>query len=167
LPYEDVLMHQVSLVDPSWPYQALADTVLFLHFGVVLFVVLGLPAILIGSRLGWTWVSHLGWRLAHLAAIGVVIVQAWLGQSCFLTALESSLRMQAGQAGYPGSFIAYWVQRVLYYQAPMWVFALVYAAFGLLVVWAWWRYPPRTRVLWRSGHPTAMREQARDPDGPG
>jgi hypothetical protein len=125
------------------PYQALADAVLVLHFEVVLFVVLGLPAIVIGNRAGWAWVNKFWWRLAHLIAIGVVALQAWLGQYCPLTILESCLRIKAGQAGYSTSFIGHWLQSVLYYQAPLWVFTVIYTTFGLLVAWAWRRYPPR------------------------
>jgi len=44
------------------PYQLLADVVLLMHFAVVLFVVLGLPAIVIGHRLGWRWTHRPGWR---------------------------------------------------------------------------------------------------------
>jgi hypothetical protein len=127
------------------PYQALANSVLVLHFAVVLFVVLSLPAILVGNWRGWAWVNNFWFRSAHLLAIGVVVLQAWLGQHCALTELESALRLRAGEAGYERSFIEYWVQRVLYYQAPLWVFALLYTTFGALVAWAWWRFPP-TRV---------------------
>ena len=125
------------------PYQLLADVVLLTHFAVVLFVVLGLPAILIGHRLGWRWTHRPAWRYLHLAAIAVVVAQAWLGQYCFLTHWESSLRIKAGQTGYEVSFIEHWVQRVLYFDAPLWVFACLYSVFGALVAWAWWRYPPR------------------------
>ena len=121
----------------------LADAVMLLHFGVVIFVVLGLPAIILGNTLGWTWVNRRGWRIVHLLAIGAVVVQAWLGQYGGLTVLESWLREQAGQVGYERSFVQHWVQRVLYYEAPLWVFATVYTGFGALVAWAWWRYPPR------------------------
>jgi polyferredoxin len=125
------------------PYQVLADAVLLLHFGIVIFVILGLPVILLGNRVGWSWVNLLWWRLAHLAAIGVVVVQAWLGNYCPLTVLESSLREQAGQLRYERSFVEHWLQRVLYYEASMWVFAMAYTGFALLVALAWWRYPPR------------------------
>jgi hypothetical protein len=124
------------------PHGALADAVLMVHAGVVLFVVLGLPAIVLGNWWGWSWVNRRPWRLAHVAAIGVVVVQAWLGRYCVLTDIESSLRQQAGEAGYETSFVAHWVQQVLYHEAPMWVFALAYTVFALLVAWAWWRYPP-------------------------
>jgi hypothetical protein len=84
-------------------------------------------------------------HLAHLAAVGVVVVQAWLGRYCPLTILESWLRVQAGGSAYTASFVEHWVQQVLYYEAPLWVFALVYTVFGLLVVAAWWWFPPRRR----------------------
>ena len=126
-------------------YQLLADLVLVLHFGVVLFVVGGLLAIVAGNFLHWGWVNSLWFRLAHLAAIGFVVLQSWLGQLCPLTTLESWLRVQAGGPAYSRSFIEHWVQRVLYWEAPFWVFTLAYTAFGLLVVAAWWYFPPRKR----------------------
>lgn len=132
------------------PYQTLANIVLLLHFAVVIFVVLGLPAVLIGNRHGWAWANHLWWRVVHLLAIGVVVLQAWLGRYCGLTVLESSLRDKAGQVGYERSFIEHWVQRLLYYEGPLWVFALVYTVFGALVAWAWWRYPPTVRSATKS-----------------
>ncbi|TVT57693.1 MAG: DUF2784 domain-containing protein [Azoarcus sp. PHD] len=117
------------------PYNALADAALLLHFGVVLFVVLGLPALIIGNRAGWSWVNGFGVRLAHVLAIVVVALQAWLEQYCPLTILESWLRKQGGQSVHARSFIEHWVQCVLYYEAPLWVFATIYTGFGLLVVW--------------------------------
>lgn len=127
------------------PFQTLADAVLLVHVGVVLFVVLGMLAIVLGNRAGWSWPNRFGWRLAHLLAIVVIALQAWLGRYCPLTMLESWLREQAGQAAYESSFIGHWVQRLLYYDAPLWFFAIIYTGFGLLVAWAWWRYPPRAR----------------------
>ena len=68
-------------------YQTLADAVLLLHFAVVVFVVLGLPAVIVGNWRRWAWVNQLWWRLAHLLAIAVVVLQAWLGRYCGLTVL--------------------------------------------------------------------------------
>ncbi len=125
------------------PYQLLADIVLVLHFAVVVFVVGGLMAVLVGNWLGWRWVNNLWFRLAHLTAIGYVVVQSWFGITCPLTTLESWLREQAGLPSYSESFIEHWVQGLLFYQAPFWVFALVYTVFGALVLLSWWFYPPR------------------------
>lgn len=125
---------------PSW--QALADAVLLVHFGLVVFVVGGLALVLAGNALRWRWVNNRWFRRTHLATIAVVVLQAWLGRICPLTTLESSLRARAGTAGYETSFIEHWVQRVIFYQAPAWVFALAYTLFGLLVVFVWRRFPP-------------------------
>ena len=92
---------------------------------------------------GWGWVNGLRFRLTHLAAIAFVVAQAWLGATCPLTALESWLRVQAHAAAYRTSFIEHWLQRLLFYAAPPWVFMLAYSVFGALVVAAWWWFPPR------------------------
>ena len=122
-----------------------ADLLLLLHFAFVVFVVFSLPLILAGGRLGWSWVRNRLFRQLHLAAIAVVVLQAWLGRVCPLTAWEMMLREQAGDATYTGAFVAHWLGALLYYRAPAWVFALVYTLFGLLVLFAWLRVPPRRR----------------------
>ena len=127
------------------PYQQLADAVLLIHFAVVLFVIGGMVVIVAGNGRGWRWVNGWGFRLSHLGAIGIVVVQAWLGRYCPLTVLESWLRVQAGEAPYRASFIEHWVQKLIYFDAPLWVFAGAYTVFGVLVILAWWRFPPRRR----------------------
>ena len=125
-------------------YRIAADAVLFVHALFVAFVVIGLALVLIGNWRGWQWVRHFGFRLAHLLAIGIVVVQSWLGAICPLTSWEMSLRARAGDATYPGAFVAHWVERLLYYRAPDWVFILVYTAFGALVIASWiWVRPRR------------------------
>ena len=127
-------------------WQMLADVVLTLHFAVVLYVLGVALAVLLGGPAGWAWVRAPLLRWAHLAAIAVVVAQAWLGQACPLTVLENWLRRQARLHGYEKSFIEHWVQHWLYYDAPPWAFVLAYTVFGVLVLWLWRRWPPRA---WR------------------
>jgi hypothetical protein len=127
------------------PYQSIADLVLAFHFAVVLFVVGGLLAVLLGNWLGWHWVNGGWFRLTHLLAIGVVAMQAWLGRLCPLTILESWLREQAGGLAYRKSFVEHWLQKLIFFEAPFWVFTVAYTVFAALVLLAWWRYPPRWR----------------------
>jgi hypothetical protein len=127
------------------PWLLVADAVLVLHTAVVLFVVGGLAAIIVGNLNGWRWVNRPTFRWLHLAMISVVVLQAWLDELCPLTLLESWLRMRGGEPGYPTAFIPHWLHRLLYWEAPLWVFALAYSAFGALVLLAWWRWPPRRR----------------------
>lgn len=132
-----------SAVTAAWPYALLADVVLVLHFAVVLFVVGGLVLVVAGNLLRWPWVNHLWFRFAHMAAIAVVVAESWLGITCPLTTLESWLRARSGSAAPGESFVAYWLQRLLFYEAPAWVFGVAYTVFALLVLAAWWFYPPR------------------------
>jgi hypothetical protein len=121
-----------------------ADAVLLLHFLFVVYVVLGLVLILAGGLLRWSWVRNWWFRISHLAAIGVVVLQAWFGMICPLTTMEMSLRREAGDTTYSGAFIAHWLDAILYYQAPAWVFALCYTVFGAVVVMSWiWVRPVR------------------------
>ena len=125
------------------PYQLLADAVLSLHVAIVVFVVGGLVLIILGNLRAWRWVNALSFRLAHLAAIAVVVAEAWFGTACPLTALEMWLRAKARATTYTGSFIEHWLQRILYYEASSWVFTIAYSLFGLVVAAAWWYFPPR------------------------
>ena len=129
----------------NFPYQLLADLVLLLHFALVAFVVGGLVVIIIGNRSGWRWVNAWWFRLAHVSAIAVVVTQAWLGINCPLTSLEMWLRGKASASTYSGSFIAHWLQHLLYFEAPPWVFVLAYSLFGLLVVATWLFFPPTSK----------------------
>jgi hypothetical protein len=124
------------------PYRLLADIVLAIHFAIVVFVIGGLVLVFLGNWRGWRFVNGWRFRLAHLAAIGIVVAQAWLGVACPLTTLENWLRVQADEPAYAASFIEHWVTRLMYYDAPAWVFTLAYTLFGLAVIAAWWRFPP-------------------------
>lgn len=127
------------------PYQLLADAVLALHVAVVVFVVAGVVLVIAGNLRRWQWVNALSFRLAHLAAIGFVVAESWLGWTCPLTTLEMWLRAKAFAPTYAGGFIEHWLQRLLYYDAPAWVFTLGYSLFGLLVLATWWYFPPTPR----------------------
>ncbi len=125
------------------PYGLLADAVLALHVALVLFVVGGFVLVVVGNQRGWRWVNAPGFRVAHLAAIGVVVAEAWFGVACPLTSLEMWLRTRADGTTYAGGFIEHWLSRLLYHDAPPWVFTAVYSLFGLAVAATWWRFPPR------------------------
>ena len=124
-------------------YQIAADAVLLLHGLIVAFIVFGLMAILVGGVMRWQWIANPWFRVAHLVGIGIVVAQAWLGVLCPLTTLEMWLRRQARGETYQESFIEHWLQQVLFYDFPWWVFVVAYTLFGLLVAIAWIRFPPR------------------------
>jgi len=87
-------------------------------------------------------VRHRGLRLTHLGLIVFIAAQAWLGQLCPLTVWEQDLRRIAGEGVYTQSFIEHWLSRLLYWEAPWWVFVAAYTAFAALVALAWWWVRP-------------------------
>ena len=133
----------VALMESSTLFLVAADAMLLLHVLFVAFVVIGLVLIFVGKLCRWSWVRSPLFRVMHLLAIGVVVVQAWFGVICPLTTFEMSLRARAGDAQYTGSFISHWLETILYYQAPTWVFAACYTAFGAVVVGSWFWVSPR------------------------
>ena len=116
----------------------LADLVFLLHALVVLFNVGGLLLIVIGGPLGWAWVRHRGFRVAHVGLMGFVTAEAILGMTCPLTLLEDWLRGAATEQ----SFVQRWVSALIYWNAPLWVFALLYSGFLAAVIAAWFVWPP-------------------------
>lgn len=124
-------------------YRITADLVVVLHFAYVAFVVAGLLLVLLGYCRGWSWIRNVWFRSLHLAMIGVVVVQAWLGITCPLTVWENQLRTRAGEAEYPGGFFAHWVHEILFFEVPQEALSALYTLFGLAVILTFVLAPPR------------------------
>jgi hypothetical protein len=81
----------------------MVELVLILHFLVVLFFILGFP-------IGLFYNFRL-FRVIHFAALAGVSLLMVIGVPCPLTILEETLRQDPV---YEGSFIASWLNRILY-----------------------------------------------------
>lgn len=102
-------------------YQLLADLVVLLHLGFVLFVVFGGLLALRWPRARWV----------HLPA---ALWGAWIelaGWVCPLTPLENRLRELGGEQGYSGGFIQHYLLPLLY---PAGLTREIQIGLGLLVV---------------------------------
>ena len=118
----------------------LADLVLFVHFGIAAFIVLGLCLTWIGIARSWAWVRKFWFRLIHLGAIVYIAIEALAGVVCPLTLWEDALRHAVAEQP---SFVARWVRRLLFYDLPEWVFTIAYVAIALATTVTWWLAPPR------------------------
>ena len=124
-------------------YSLAADALLITHVLFVIFVVLGLIVILAGSFRCWQWVRNPWFRSVHLLAVAIVVLQSWFAVICPLTIWEMQFRSKAGEFAYQGSFITHWLNQLLYYQAPSWLFVFAYTVFGGLVLCSWLLVRPR------------------------
>ncbi len=117
-----------------------AIIVLALHLMVIVFNVAGCVLIPVGAWLGWRWVRELWWRLAHLLSLAVVAVQAMLGRACFLTLWQGDL----SGSSHVQPLIEEWMNGLIYWSLPLWVFAAAYVAVFAYVIGLWVWVRPRT-----------------------
>jgi len=132
-------------------YLVFADLVAIVHAAYALFVVMGLVLIVAGAARGWNWIRDARFRLAHLLAILFVAAESVAGIACPLTVLESHLREWAGRTGYGGDFISAWVDWLIFYNLPPWLFTLAYLATAALIAGLFIVAPPH----WRGGRRAA------------
>lgn len=138
----------------------LADTLLVVHFLFIAFVLGGQGCILVGSFRCWAWVRRRGFRLAHMIAIAIVAVQAWVGMVCPLTVLENALRTTAGESAYTGTFVENWLSKLIYFDAPPWVFTTAYTLFVAIVLASWFLVKPVHKKPPNNGQPDGRRQES-------
>lgn len=117
-----------------------ALAVLALHLLVILFNLFGLVAVPLGAWRRWAFVRVFWWRALHLASLAVVALQAVFGRACFLTVWQHTLARGGGEAQ---PLIAGWINRLIFWPLPLWVFAVIYVAVGLYALALWWWVPPK------------------------
>jgi hypothetical protein len=82
--------------------EVLADLTAAFHLAYFSAVVAGLVCIWVGAK-DWAWTRNLWFRLSHLLAIGIVLVENTFGLSCPLNRLEWGLRAAAPAAAAPAA----------------------------------------------------------------
>ena len=66
-----------------------------------------------------------------------------MGAACPLTTLEGRLRVMSGEARHSRDFVGYWVDRLIFYNLPSWVFTVAYVVFAISVTIVFILAPPR------------------------
>jgi len=105
------------------------------------FVVGGLGFIWVGNSRDWQAPRNFHFRVLHLGAMLFVAAETLVGAVCPLTVLEDRLRGSHDDTG----FVARWLQRILYYDFPGWVFLAAYLLFALMVVTTFVLIPPHRK----------------------
>lgn len=113
--------------------------VLALHLAIIAFNVAGCVLIPIGAWRRWHWVREFWWRLAHLLSLAVVALQALLGRACFLTIWQGAV----SGTSHVQPLIAGWINRLIYWPMPLWVFAVAYVVVFAYVIALWIFVRPR------------------------
>ena len=119
----------------------LADLIVVIHFGFVLFVVLG----------GLLVIRWPGLRWLHLPAALWGAVVEFSGSVCPLTPLENALRARGGETVYTGDFIDRYLLPALYpaglSRSVQWVLGTIVVALNCGVYTWIWRRGRRRRPI--------------------
>ncbi|MGL6096165.1 MAG: DUF2784 domain-containing protein [Fimbriiglobus sp.] len=129
-------------------YGHLADAVVFLHVLYVGYVVVGQAVIVAAGTFRTQWGRNPWFRWTHLAAIGYVAFEEFMGLTCPLTIWEQQLRTLAEQPWRADTFMARLAHELLFskdanYRWPPIMFTTVHIAFAVVVAQAFLLYPPR------------------------
>jgi hypothetical protein len=120
-----------------------AAAIFWAHIAIVAFNVVGLVVIPAGAWQAWRFVRNFWLRALHLAALAVVALQALLGQACFLTIWQSELLARAGEPVSYEPLLQRWIEQIVFWPLPIWVFAALYCAVALYTLALWRIVPPR------------------------
>ena len=123
--------------------QVLGQLVLAVHLVVIAFNVAGLVAIPLGAWRGWTFVRLRWLRFLHLGSICVVALQAAFGRACFLTDWQAALTGEGAR----DPLIMRWINSLVFYDIPMWVFTAAYGAVLAYALALWWIVPPTRGIV--------------------
>jgi len=121
------------------PATLAAGAVLAVHLAVIGFNLFGLVAIPLGAWRGWAFVREPVWRWLHVGSLAVVALQAIAGRACFLTDWQDALIGRRAEA----PLIMRWVNGIVFWPLPIWVFAAIYVALFAYVLALIWLVPPR------------------------
>lgn len=132
-------------MDPQFR-SALANGVLLLHLGVILFNLFGLIAIPVGAWRKWRFVYIFWWRALHLFALAAVALQALFHRACFLTVWQTDLLQPLGHGVGSTPLISGWINGLIYWPFPLWAFTLLYVATYLYTLALWRLVPPRRNM---------------------
>jgi hypothetical protein len=126
-------------------YGILADVVVTVHLAYVLFVVVGLVAVVVGRLCGWEWVRNRWFRCIHLAMIAFVAFEVIIDMTCPLTTWENELRIAAGQPITGGTFVGRLMNNILFWNCPEWAQSTLFIGTALLVLSTFVFVPVRWR----------------------
>lgn len=124
-------------------YLLAADSIFILHFLFVAFIVLGLVFIWLGYLAKIKFIRNAKFRICHLIAMGIVVVESLIGMICPLTEWENSLRIKGGQGQvYEAGFVAEWLHKIIFFDLSLRTFIIIYILFFALLLFTFRIIPP-------------------------
>ena len=135
-------------------YKLFADLIVLFHFAWILFMLWGFCLTLYSvirlyllknpTSFCRCFLDRWIFRTVHLGGILFVALLEGLGKYCPLTVWEYNLRLRYDPTlTYPGSFIAYWIEKVVYPSVPPLVIVIPTILIALFTLLAYLLCPPK------------------------
>ena len=112
----------------------LADIILIIHFGLVIFVTSFFFLVPLGWKYKWKWLQNRRLRLIHLGLMLVITTETIFGIACPLTTIENFFR----GVYISNSFLTTWLYKIIFWDLPSQFFL------GLYILCFGW-----TLIMWR------------------
>ena len=126
-----------------------ANLIAVSHLAYFVFIVGGMVAIVLALRRNVGWVRNPWFRIAHVAAIYVVLVEEATGFPCPLNVLQWGVREAATGSAEASVGVGGLLDYLLYHTVSPLALDVMYWSFGVLVVVLLWVVPPRWPMLRR------------------
>ena len=121
----------------------IANLVAAAHIGYFIFVVIGTLAIVAGGWKRWKWIRNPWFRLGHVTAAGIVVIEDIFKLQCPLNTIEWNLRTSAGSAKEALGGAGALLDQLLRHTLPGSVVHATYWSLGALLVVLLFVVPPR------------------------
>ena len=122
----------------------IADIILVLHFGIVLFITSLFFLIPVGYKFNWIFTKNIKIRVFHAGLMTFVTIETFLGIACPLTYLENYFLNENENEN--KLFLSYWLNKIIYWDLPSYFFLIIYL---ICLVWTfimWYKFPPKKAI---------------------
>ena len=122
----------------------IADLILILHFGIVLFITSLFFLIPVGYKFNWIFTKNIKVRVFHAGLMTFVTIETFLGMACPLTYLENYFLNENENEN--KLFLSYWLNKIIYWDLPSYFFLIMYL---ICLVWTfimWYIFPPKKAI---------------------
>ena len=120
-----------------------ANLVAVVHIAYFLFIVGGMVAIVASLRRHIPWARNPWFRIAHIAAIYIVLFEELTGFPCPLNVLQWTIRGAETGSNEASSGVGGLLDYLLYHTISPLALDVMYWSFGALVLLMLWLAPPR------------------------
>jgi hypothetical protein len=126
--------------------EMLANLTAAAHLAYFAGVVIAFACIVFGPT-QWTWTRNIWFRLAHIAAVGIVLVENTFGFACLLNAAEWQLRTSTTGAPEATTGVGSILDGLLFHVISGRVLNGLWWLFGVLAITLLIVRPPRTHAI--------------------